>query len=220
MNLSEFEKLFKPKKISVNVVIIVLNLLVYAFEFFVLPKIYGMTGLSSNDFQLKYSLYGPGIQNREYYRFFTCMFLHANERHILNNMAVLYFMGNFSEQLLGSVRHLFIYILSGLAASFGSYMFNGLGVYSVGASGAIFGIIGSVLFLVVFERKKIGISKKQIIAYVVTSLYTGFTTGGVDNAAHVAGLIGGFILCAITSFILFIVKKIKNGYSNNTSSIA
>ncbi len=220
MDFNEYEKLFKPKKISINVVIIVLNLLVYAYEFIVVPRFLGHAGMSSNDFQLKYALYGPGIRNGEYYRFFTCMFLHGDLKHIFNNMIVLYFMGNFSEQLLGNFRHLLIYILSGLAASLGSYMINGFDVYSVGASGAIFGVIGAVLFLVLFERKKIGISKRQIIAFVVTSLYTGYTNAGVDNAAHVAGLIAGFVLCAITSFFVLIAKKNKDGQSNNTSSIA
>lgn len=133
----------------------------------------------------------------EYYRFITCMFLHGGIDHIFNNMLCLFFLGTFLEQQIGTPRFTILYFSSGIIAGFTSMVYNillGTDTASIGASGAIFGITGGLLALVLFHRDKIDLDYRQLIFAVFLSLYSGFTDQGVDNAAHVGGLLGGLLI--------------------------
>ena len=147
------------------------------------------------------------VENGEYYRFFTCMFLHFSFSHLLNNMVTLVFMGRNVELTVGKIRFLIIYFLSGLGGSvlsFAGELATGEYVVSAGASGAIFGLTGALLALALINRGQAGqFSLRDMILMIVLSLYLGFTSQGVDNLAHVGGLIIGFL---VTIFVVGIPK--------------
>lgn len=145
------------------------------------------------------AMYVPYIMEQgEYYRLFTSMFLHFGFSHLLNNMVTLVIMGRYLEPLVGKVRFLLIYLLSGmggnLLSGFVEYMTEDYAV-SAGASGAIFGLTGALLGLTVIYHGRVGrLTFRDVLLIAVLSLYQGFVSQGVDNLAHIGGLIAGFIL--------------------------
>ena len=145
--------------------------------------------------------YVPYIQNGAYWRLFTAMFMHSGIRHLLNNMLLLYVMGEHLETLIGSVRFAALYLLSGLSANIAAYCYyvkTGQAVVSVGASGAIYAVIGALLLIIIRCRGKAdGLSLKQMLILLALSLYFGFVAANVSNIAHIFGLISGFLLCLI-----------------------
>lgn len=138
------------------------------------------------------------LQRGEWYRLFTSMFMHAGIDHIFSNMLVLVYLGSCLERQIGRVRYVILYLGAGLLAGFTSMGYNMiLGDYtvSIGASGAIFGVMGSLLCLVIFFKEKAGDFRfRQVAVMAFFSLYGGFTGQGVDNAAHVGGFVAGFLL--------------------------
>lgn len=150
----------------------------------------------------------------EYYRVLTCMFLHGGIDHIFNNMLCLFFMGSFLEQHIGTPRFLILYFSSGIIAGFTSMVYNmllGVNTLSIGASGAIFGITGGLLALVLFHRNEIEIDYRQMIFAALLSLYSGLTDQGVDNAAHLGGFLGGLLLGLLVG-----IRKQRHTSENNT----
>lgn len=150
-------------------------------------------------FMLKHgAMYTPLVQaSGEYYRLFTSMFMHFGFEHLMNNMLILIVMGFILEPQLGTVRYLILYLFSGLggnAISAGwEWLTNDYAV-SAGASGAIFGVIGGLLYITIRNRGRIGnLTERGLIFMIVLSLYYGFTSSGVDNMAHIGGLLSGFI---------------------------
>lgn len=154
------------------------------------------------------------IKEHEYYRFFTCMFLHADISHIMGNMVGLYALGEILEAEFGHIKFLLLYLLSGAAAAVGSsmfYMHKEELVQSIGASGAIFGLVGMLAVFFIFNKDKFGsVGKPRIIlflSYMVYSLIPTGREGAVDNAAHAFGLVAGSVLCFAVMFIAGIKKK-------------
>lgn len=148
------------------------------------------------------AMYTPYItEGHEYYRIFTCMFLHFGITHLLNNMVLLGALGWNLEQEIGKIRFLIIYFVSGLAGNILSLFYDFAleqPAVSAGASGAIFGLMGALLFAVIANRGRLGrLSGRGMLFMVVLSLYYGFTSTGVDNFAHIGGLAAGFIMAAI-----------------------
>lgn len=151
------------------------------------------------------------LQGGEWYRVFTCMFIHFGIRHIGNNMLILFFLGDNLERALGHVKFTVLYLLSGMAGSILSMFYM---VYrqdyavSGGASGAIFGVIGALIYIVARNRGRLeDLTSRRLIFMAVLSLYYGFTSVGVDNAAHVGGIISGFLLAVI----LYRKKSVRAG---------
>ena len=150
-----------------------------------------------------YGLSREGMLAGEWYRLFTCMFLHSGLIHLASNGIYLYYFGFRSEQLLGSVRFLVLYLVSGVCGGLFSLLFgSGFGV-SIGASGAIYGLLGAMLLL---TRKRgaayTGMNYATMLLLAITAIGFGFLEEGVDNYAHIGGFLGG-ILC----FALFMRKK-------------
>jgi len=152
--------------------------------------------------------YGPLTKDGEWWRLLTNTFLHGGLMHVLNNIYGLLFVGIFLEPLLGRIRYLAIYVLTGILASLSSIWWHEATV-SVGASGAIFGLYGVFLALLLMKVYPADFAKSFLIS---TSLFIGFNllmglTGGIDNAAHIGGLLSGFII----GFILYksLKKKVK-----------
>lgn len=141
------------------------------------------------------------IIDGEYYRLFTEMFLHFGYEHLMNNMLVLYFIGEYVEKVAGKLGFTIIYLGSGLIASVASFVSNYYEeniVVSAGASGAVFGVIGALLGYIIFNRGRINdMTIKKVVIMIVLSLYHGFVSTGVDNVAHIVGLMFGFIIALI-----------------------
>lgn len=179
-----------------NLILISINILVFLGV--------ELTGSSlDTEYMLKWgAMYGPLVTEQgQYYRLFTHMFLHFGIEHLLNNMLILVFMGTYLEKQLGKVKYLCLYILSGVlagAASMGYNMVQKNEVVSAGASGAIFGVVGAMLVLVLVNKGRVeDLSVKQMLIFVALSLYSGFARQGVDNIAHIGGFITGVFLAII-----------------------
>ena len=137
----------------------------------------------------------------ELYRLVTSNFLHNGFDHLFNNMIVFVLIGSRLEPIFGRARYVALYMGAGLCGSIVSavyYMNMGEMVASVGASGAIFGLIGAMLWILIKNR---GYQKEfyggGVALMIAGSLYHGFSTMGVDNAAHIGGCIGGFFFAIL-----------------------
>ena len=142
--------------------------------------------------------FGPLILAGETWRLFTSMFLHIGLMHLLFNSYALFIFGLEMERLYGPDRFITVYILSGLIGSLASFAFRGPTVFSAGASGAIFGIIGMNLAYFTIHRETFGQFGRQRMLNTLTiigiNLVFGFTVAGIDNFAHMGGLVAGFAM--------------------------
>ena len=184
------------KKEPVTALFILLNILIFlAVDF---------TGGSENTVHMIDcgAAYPPLIlENGEIYRLFTCMFLHFGISHLANNMLVLFVLGQRLEPVVGKIKFILIYLLGGLGGNVISLLAdvkkNEYAV-SAGASGAVFAVMGAMIYVVIWSHGQIqDISTRQILIMAAFSLYFGFTSTGVDNAAHVGGMIMGFLLAVL-----------------------
>lgn len=152
-------------------------------------------------FSVGYLLYEKG----GFYRLVTAAFLHTDIEHLLNNMLLLYCCGDIVERCLGKIRFLLLYFGAAVCGNLLSAAFelSTGGFYdSIGASGAVFGLTGALLFLVIMRRGAAAqISLGRAVFAVFLSLYAGFGSAYVNNAAHVGGLLSGFILGSLLSII-------------------
>ena len=154
------------------------------------------------------------IQEHEYYRLFTCLFLHFGIEHLLNNMVILGALGWNLELQTGKIRFLLIYFGSGLFGNVVSLIFHGAAqeyTVSAGASGAIFGLMGALLWVVIANHGRLGrLSGRGMLVMVALSLYFGLSSSGVDNYAHIGGLVCGFLL----ALILYRKRRGRDGSEN------
>ena len=186
----------EARKEPVTVVLILINILVFlAVEF---------TGLSQDARHMLNwgAAYTPMIvENGEYYRIFTCMFLHFGIEHLANNMLVLFVLGSRLERVTGSFKFLAVYLIGGIGGNILSLVMelrSGDYAVSAGASGAVFAVMGAMIYVVLRNKGWLGdLSMRQILVMAAFSLYFGFTSSGVDNAAHLGGLAVGFVLAVI-----------------------
>lgn len=184
-NADKAEEIFKPKKPIVTYVLLGINILIFAIMF--LFNLY-------DKFINEFAVYGPYIVNGDYYRLITGTFLHADIFHLIFNCYALYIIGSQIESFMGKFKYLIIYLGSALFGSMFSITFSHNA--SVGASGAIFGLMGALLYFGYHYRVYLGNTlKSQIIPLIVLNLALGFLSGGtIDNFAHIGGLIGGALL--------------------------
>ncbi|MDY4858848.1 MAG: rhomboid family intramembrane serine protease [Bacilli bacterium] len=183
------EKIFSFKKPIVTYILIFICILVFILMY--------VLGNGSKD---NYTLlvFGANVdtltKNGDYYRLFTSMFLHIGILHLLCNMYSLYIIGKEVENVFGKVKYLIIYLLSGIAGSILSLAFNH-NTICAGASGAIFGLLGALLYFGYYYRTYLGATlTRSIIPVIVLNLIIGFTSSGIDNAAHIGGLVGGILI--------------------------
>ena len=136
----------------------------------------------------------------QYWRLLTSVFLHAGLSHLGSNLLVQILMGNAVERNLGHIRYLALYLLSGIGGNVISGLYDraqGVNIYSVGASGAVFGVMGTLFVLIIRGRKKLrsGSSLLTRAAFAVFyAVYSGFRNPYTDNAAHLGGLAFGVVL--------------------------
>lgn len=134
------------------------------------------------------------VKEGEYYRLFTCMFLHIGIMHLACNMYSLYVVGREVESLFGKIKYIIIYVLSGIFGSIMSIAFTH-NTISAGASGAIFGLLGALLYFGIHYRTYLGDAiKRSVIPIIVINLLIGFFSEGIDLAAHIGGLVGGVLV--------------------------
>jgi membrane associated rhomboid family serine protease len=144
----------------------------------------------------KFTLDGPDVANGGWWRLITAAFLHASLLHIGFNMLFLWWIGRPIEAFLGWWRYLVLYFVSGLAGSAGALIATP-NAYTVGASGAIFGLLGAALVL---ERQRINVLGGSALALVVINLVLSFTISGISIGGHIGGLIGGAAGMLLTHF--------------------
>ena len=127
------------------------------------------------------------------------MFMHFGISHLANNMLVLYLLGDNLERALGPIKYIILFILSGVAANIVSLSWNlGNNNVSAGASGAVFAVMGGLLWCIIKNKGKLeDLSFNQIVISLALGIYYGLTSTGVDNIAHIAGAVSGFILSII-----------------------
>lgn len=189
----QFLSVFKPRpRYFITPLIINLNIAVYLFLLCV-----GADPISpSSDILLKWGAnFAPLTLDGQWWRLFTCCFLHFGILHIAMNMYALFYIGLLLEPLLGKTRFLAAYVMCGLLSSLASLWWNTL-VVSAGASGAIFGMYG--LFLALLTTNLIAKQYRQsllntMIIFVFFNLAFG-AAGNIDNAAHIGGLLAGLAI--------------------------
>lgn len=141
------------------------------------------------------------VQEGQYWRLLTAMFMHFGIRHIVNNMLILFVLGENLERALGKIRYFIFYLICGIGANGICLLKNQLDgdiSVSAGASGAIFGVVGGLLYVVTINHGRLeDLNTRQLIIMALFSLYAGFTTVGTNNMAHISGLIIGILAAMI-----------------------
>lgn len=187
----KFNDVFSPKRIIFTNIISLICILMY-----VIVGIYG-----NNFFNFDANVlakFGANnillVKNGEIYRLLTCAFLHVGLIHLVVNMYSLRVIGPSVESLIGKGKFVFIYLISAISASLMSLVFADSNIVSVGASGAIFGLMGALLYFGYHYRLYLNDAiKTQIIPVILFNLIIGFMMPGIDNGAHIGGLIGGYL---------------------------
>jgi membrane associated rhomboid family serine protease len=149
-------------------------------------------GINAPGGQLFYdfALQGNAVGNGDWWRLVTAMFLHGSILHILFNMLALYWLGTVVEQALDTPRFVLVYAVSGLAGSAGALWFSDRFAITVGASGAIFGLIGALLIL---EYLSTGSLMGQAMMLILVNMALTLAVPGISIGGHLGGLIGGIV---------------------------
>jgi membrane associated rhomboid family serine protease len=147
----------------------------------------GQVNGTGNEIYLQGVLFGPWVADGDWWRLFTSMFLHYGPIHLGLNMLALWWFGSAVEQVLGRGRYLLLYIVSGLAGSAGALIFSPESA-SVGASGALFGILGAA---VVLERQRTYVFGGGALGIIAINLVFTFAIPGISIGGHLGGLVGG-----------------------------
>lgn len=180
-----YEKTFRKKTIIVTYALIAINLLVY------LLSLFNIINVSS------FWMEGESFKNGEFYRAFTAMFFHWDIIHLACNMYSLYVIGTQIENVMGKYKFLFIYIVSGIIGCLLSGVVNASSV-SAGASGAIFGLMGAMIYFGYHYRLYLGQAlRSQIIPIVILNLFISFAIPNIDAFGHIGGLVGGLFATMI-----------------------
>ena len=197
--------------ISMTVVLIAVNVLI-----FFIVEIMGDS--ESAHFMVQSgAIYPPHIlEDGEYWRLLTATFLHFGGSHLLNNMVMLGAAGQILERAIGKWKFLLLYLIAGIGGSALSYwemVHTGEYAVSAGASGAVFGIIGALVWVVIRNKGKYEtLTGKGMLIMVALCLYYGVTAGNVDNWGHIGGFIMGFVMSII--FYRSSIKKIDFAEQN------
>ena len=187
----KYEDVFKPKKIIVTKILILICIFMYLLTLFMgdnFDNALVLLGANNRDLVL----------NGEVFRLIASAFLHGNLIHLIVNMYSLWIIGSQVETYIGRWKFLVIYLLSALMGSLMSIVFLDEYSLSIGASGAIFGLMGSLLYFGYHYRLYLSRTlTSQIIPIIIINLILGFALNGIDNACHIGGLIGGYFATMI-----------------------
>ncbi len=185
----------------ITIGIIAINVIMYLVTAY-LSFVYAKGSIFTSDTNVLIIL-GAKVNNLitqgQYYRFVTCMFLHGGIVHLGVNMYSLYAIGPMVEKVYGKSKYIAIYFISGICASIFSYGFST--DVSIGASGAIFGLLGAVLIFAIKSKGKTGNGFiRSILSVIFINIFIGATLPNIDNFAHVGGLLGGMIVAFMVNF--------------------
>lgn len=186
-------RVYGRKTAYVNTAIIIINVLCFLYL-----ELQGST--ENAGFMLAHgAMFAPlVVDHGQYYRLVTSVFMHFGVSHLTNNMLVLFVLGDNLERALGHVKYLIFYLLCGVGANLVSMTVNLMtGSLSVGAgaSGAIFGVVGGLVYAVGVNRGRLeDLTSRQLGVMILLTLYHGFTSMNIDNAAHIGGLAAGILL--------------------------
>lgn len=173
--------------------------------------------------------FNPYIIEGEWWRFFAPIVIHIGFFHLFMNTIALYYLGTAVERIFGNIRFLFIYLVAGFVGTLASFAFSPS--ISAGASGAIFGCFGALLYFgVIYPRLFFRTMGMNVLIVVGINLALGFTVPMIDNAGHLGGLVGGFLATSIVHFpqksrlrlqlvsltvtVLLTFSLLKYGYTN------
>lgn len=183
------EKL-KYKESIITYILICINILIFIVTAFISKNIQNIDSYTLVQLGAKVNVL---INNGQPWRLITCAFLHGGLAHIAFNMYALKIIGSEVEYVYGKVKYIVIYLISALGGSIFSYLFNSDSI-SVGASGAIFGLLGAMIIFGIKHKNKVG--KEYIInllKVLLINIFIGVTLSNIDNGAHIGGLIFGGI---------------------------
>ncbi|HKM34267.1 MAG TPA: rhomboid family intramembrane serine protease [Lachnospiraceae bacterium] len=180
----------------ITILLVAINAIIFLLCTFIGDLLYNIGGLSPHSF----------FDLQQYYRVVSAMFLHADINHIINNMLLLAGLGVMLEGEMHHFRFLLLYFLSGLGGQVVSLVYKGLSnewyVSSIGASGAVFGLVGVLLAMSLCWKRKIAtVTWQRILIVVAYSIYSGIRASNIDNAAHIGGFMSGFVLGLIMCLI-------------------
>lgn len=151
------------------------------------------------------------VFNGEYGRMIWAMFLHSDINHLFNNMLILFFLGAMIEREVGHIAYGILYFLSGIGGNLWSLLSKMIAndwSVSIGASGAVFGLTGVLLAMVLFSGRKMPtVTPTRVVLMIILSLYNGFTGTHIDNAAHIGGLVTGFL----AGIVVCVIQRRRNG---------
>ena len=185
---NNYSRIQDLKNNYITVFLVVVNIAVFIIYTILGDVLYNITSLSAVDI----------TDSHEYYRFFTCMFMHGSLEHLLSNMLFLAVLGDMLERAVGHGRFIVIYMVSGRLGGCASVLYaliSGNMYSSVGASGAISGLIGALLVLVIKNNGRYGqVSLRRMILGIVYLIYSGLQSNITDNAAHIGGMAAGFFV--------------------------
>lgn len=183
---TQINELFRPKKPVITYLLVALMIII-----FILMYILGNGSLDTNTL---YS-FGGLVKEGSFIRLFTSMFLHIGIIHLVMNMWALILLGKQTESFYGHFKTLIIFIFSGVVGNLLSVILMGSNTISAGASGAIFGLMGAILYFAINQRTYMGEAlKKEILPVIIVNLLFGFMLTGINMYAHIGGLIGGILI--------------------------
>ena len=192
------QELRKYSYCSVNIALAVFQAAVFALCMITGDRLY-IAGRCGTDLVL--------VQ-KEYWRLLTSVFLHSGLYHLGSNLIAQVFLGNAVERNLGHIKYLILYIVSGVGGNIISVLYDraqGVNTYSVGASGAVFGVMGALIVLIIKGRKKLRTGSSMLVRAgfaVFYAVYAGLRTTYTNNAAHIGGLAFGAALGVLLTITL------------------
>ena len=178
----------------VSLFLVAVNVIIFLICTFTGDLLYNIGAISITEF----------FQKHEYYRIVTSLFLHWDINHLVSNMIVLYYLGEVVEEHYGLVRYGILYFTAGIGGNILSMVYEFCSktvMFSAGASGAIFGVIGALFLLVIIHKGHLNqISIGRLMFMLAYSLYSGFVGGNINNAAHIGGFLSGTAVAFIYLF--------------------
>lgn len=198
------ERIYKSSYISLGLMII--NVLIFIISTTVATDLYEKGALVT----------AMVIEKGQFYRLFTAMFLHADTQHLMNNMLMLALAGAIVENYTGHLFFIFMYLMSGLAGNMISMAYeirNSLDWFSLGASGAIMGLVGFVVIWIVINRKNFITNRNVLLRLILLGAFVVqacFFQKGANTAAHLGGFLSGLVL-GIINIVLFKNNKVMEG---------